>query len=114
MSQRPVSLDSPSLSRSAGKVEDLVPDTEPLRGAGLGATLKAREEPADVLRDLPDAERNVLALCFGLAGEEPKTLEAIGRKLGVTRERARQIEAAALEKLRRLMAARGMEAQDLF
>ena len=42
------------------------------------------------------------------------TLEAIGRKIGVTRERVRQIEAAALERLRRLMAARGVEAQDLF
>jgi DNA-directed RNA polymerase sigma subunit (sigma70/sigma32) len=51
---------------------------------------------------------------FGLSGEEPMTLEAVGRKLGVTRERVRQIEAAALERLRRLMAGRGMEAQGLF
>jgi len=69
---------------------------------------------ASVLRDLPDAERGVLELRFGLEGEEPRTLESIGRQLGITRERVRQIEAAALARLRRLMAARGMEAGDLF
>jgi RNA polymerase sigma factor (sigma-70 family) len=92
----------------------MVKDNEPLPGAGLGAALRAREDLAGVLRDLPDAERDVLAWRFGLSGEAPMTLEAIGRKIGVTRERVRQIEAAALERLRRLMAARGVEAQDLF
>ena len=61
------------------------------------------------------ADRKVLdAAMEPLSGEAPMTLEAIGRKIGVTRERVRQIEAAALERLRRLMAARGVEAQDLF
>ena len=114
MSQRPVSLDAPASPGGDGTVEELVKDTEPLPGAGLGAALKAREDLASVLRDLPDSERNVLGWRFGLSGEEPMTLEAIGRKLGVTRERVRQIESAALERVRRLMAARGMEAQDLF
>jgi RNA polymerase sigma factor (sigma-70 family) len=67
-----------------------------------------------VLKDLPDSERQVLELRFGLSGEEPRTLESIGRQQGVTRERIRQIEAAALARLRRLMAARGLEAGDLF
>ena len=114
MSQRPVSLDAPTGQDGGGKLEELVKDTEPLPGAGLAATLAAREDLAGVLRDLPDAERNVLALRFGLSGEEPRTLESIGRQLGLTRERVRQIEAAALGRLRRLMAARGMEAGDLF
>jgi RNA polymerase sigma factor (sigma-70 family) len=114
MSQRPVSLDAPPSPGGSSTVEDLVKDTEPLPDAGLGAALKAREDLASVLRDLPDAERDVLGWRFGLSGEEPMTLEAIGRKLGVTRERVRQIESAALARVRRLMAARGMEAQDLF
>ena len=113
LSQRPVSLDAPAGPDGSGRMEDLVKDSEPLPGAGPAATLKAREDLESVLRDLPDAERDVLRLRFGLAGEEPMTLEAIGRKLGVTRERVRQIEAGALGRLRRLMAARGMEAQDL-
>ncbi|HEV2054020.1 MAG TPA: sigma-70 family RNA polymerase sigma factor [Methylomirabilota bacterium] len=114
MSQRPVSLDAPIGQEGDGKLEDLVKDAEPLPGAGLGAALKAREDLAGVLRDLPDTERSVLELRFGLEGEEPRTLESIGRQLGLTRERVRQIEAAALARLRRLMAARGLEAGDLF
>lgn len=114
MSQRPVSLDAPIGQEGDGKLEDLVKDAEPLSGAGLAAALKAREDLAGVLRDLPDTERSVLELRFGLEGEEPRTLESIGRQLGLTRERIRQIEAAALARLRRLMAARGLEAGDLF
>ena len=113
MSQRPVSLDAPIGQDGGGKLEDLVKDGEALPGAGLAAALKAREDLAGVLRDLPDAERGVLELRFALEGGEPRTLESIGRQLGITRERVRQIEAAALARLRRLMAARGMEAGDL-
>jgi RNA polymerase sigma factor (sigma-70 family) len=114
MSQRPVSLDAPIGQDGGGTLEDVVKDAEPLPGAGLAAALGAREDLAGVLRELPDAERGVLELRFGLSGEEPRTLESIGRQLGITRERVRQIEAAALGRLRRLMAARGMEAGDLF
>jgi len=114
MSRRPLSLDAPVGQEGDGKLEDLVKDAEPLPGAGLAAALRAREDLAGVLRDLPDSERKVLELRFGLSGEEPRTLESIGRQLGLTRERVRQIEAAALGRLRRLMAARGLEAGDLF
>jgi RNA polymerase sigma factor (sigma-70 family) len=114
MSQRPVSLDAPIGQDGGGTLEDVVKDAEPPPGAGLAAALGAREDLAGVLRELPDAERGVLELRFGLSGEEPRTLESIGRQLGITRERVRQIEAAALGRLRRLMVARGMEAGDLF
>jgi RNA polymerase primary sigma factor len=58
----------------------------------------------DVLRravsQLPERERNVVKLRYGLNGDiEPKSLEEIGRRLGITRERVRQIEAEALERL---------------
>ena len=113
MSQRPVSLDTPIGEERGGKVEDLVRDAEPLPGAGLAAALGAREDLAGVLRDLPDTERRVLELRFGLSGEEPRTLESIGRQLGVTRERVRQIEGAGLRKLRALLGARGVDASDI-
>jgi RNA polymerase primary sigma factor len=48
---------------------------------------------------LPEREGAVLQLRYGLGGEEPKSLEEIGRVLGLTRERVRQIEARALERL---------------
>jgi len=51
------------------------------------------------LGNLPERERTVLTLRYGLGLEEPQSLEEIGRRLGVTRERVRQIEAAALERL---------------
>ena len=50
---------------------------------------------------------------FGLDGEDPRTLDAIGQRLGLTRERVRQIEAAALRKLRALLRARGVEPTDV-
>jgi RNA polymerase nonessential primary-like sigma factor len=56
----------------------------------------------------------VLRRRFGLEGHEPATLEAIGRQLGLTRERVRQIEVAACRKLRALLRARGVEPSDLF
>ena len=58
------------------------------------------------LQALPDRERQVLVLRYGLVDEEPKTLEEIGKRLGLTRERVRQIE---LESLRRLAALREMQ-----
>jgi RNA polymerase primary sigma factor len=51
------------------------------------------------LEDIPDREREVLRLRYGLGTEEPKSLEEIGRRLGLTRERVRQIEGQALKRL---------------
>jgi RNA polymerase primary sigma factor len=66
-----------------------------------------------VLQDLPDRERTVVTLRFGLGTEAPLTLERIGQRLGLTRERVRQIESTALQHLRRLLAARDVESSDL-
>jgi RNA polymerase primary sigma factor len=71
--------------------------------ADLSAPLMHRELAADLeqaLKRLPPREARTLRLCFGLDGDEPMTLLEIGRVLGVTRERARQIKVLALEHLR--------------
>jgi len=54
------------------------------------------------LGELPENEREIISMRFGLADGEPKTLETIGARYGVTRERIRQIESSALRKLRRI------------
>jgi RNA polymerase sigma factor (sigma-70 family) len=61
-----------------------------------------REEVRSVLNSLDDRLRLVLQLRFGLAGQPPQSLVEVGRELGVTAERARQLEARALDKLRNL------------
>ena len=60
-----------------------------------------RDEVASALTALSEKERQTLELHFGLGGDQPATLEEAGRAFGLTRERVRQIEAQALEKLRR-------------
>lgn len=56
-----------------------------------------------VLPRMPDLERTILAAHFGLDGDEPRTLQEIGRTLGLTRERVRQIELRAFDRARRLL-----------
>jgi hypothetical protein len=59
-----------------------------------------RQELEQVLALLSEREREILSLRFGLMGEEPLTLEDVGRRFGLTRERIRQLEAKALAKVR--------------
>ena len=76
--------------------------------------MNAQADLAVLLDALSENEQTVLRLRFGLNGEEPMTLDAIGKRMGLTRERVRQIEAAGLKKLRGLLASRGINAKDLF
>ena len=110
---RMLSLDAPA-GRDGGTLQDVIPDPDGPPGEGLAAALRGRGDLAGVLQDLSDQERRVITQRFGLGGDEPKTLEAIGKQMGVTRERVRQIEAAALKRLGALLAARGVDPSDLF
>jgi RNA polymerase nonessential primary-like sigma factor len=111
--QRPVSLDAPAGPAGTGDLQDVIEDPSAPPASRVLETLRAREDLAGVLEDLPDTERTVVTLRFGFKGNEPQTLESIGRRLGVTRERVRQIEATALRRLGRLLAARGVDLSDL-
>jgi RNA polymerase primary sigma factor len=112
--QRMLSLDAPAGRDGGGTLQDVIPDPAGPPGQGLAAALRGRGDLAGVLPDLSDQERSVITHRFGLGGEEPMTLEAIGKQMGVTRERVRQIEAAALKRLGALLAARGVDPSDLF
>jgi RNA polymerase sigma factor (sigma-70 family) len=110
--QQPVSLETPI--GEGGRVSDLIADPSADPADALLSLFRERTDLVSVLDDLAANERTVLRRRFGLEGDPPEKLEAIGQRLGLTRERIRQIEAAGLRKLRALLGARGIDAADLF
>jgi RNA polymerase sigma factor (sigma-70 family) len=107
----PVSLDAPA-GEGERTLGDLVTDRTADPAERLTSLFRERADLASALDDLAVNERTVLRRRFGLEGDAPETLEAIGKRLGYSRERIRQIEGAGLRKLRALLAARGIEASD--
>jgi len=96
----PLSLETP-VGEGGGVLQDLVPDPDQAGADRVAGLLRRRADLRELLETLPANERLVLVLRFGLEDDAPPmTLEAIGQRLGVTRERVRQIEGAALKKLR--------------
>ena len=108
----PVSLDAP-LGGDTRRLGDTIVDEAADPAVALTRLFHERADLVAVLDDLAPNERTVLRRRFGLDGDEPETLEAIGRRLDYSRERVRQIEGAGLRKLRALLAARGIDAADL-
>ena len=92
------SLDQPVGEDEDAVFGDFVAGDDALPEDEVEATL-AREALARALDELPLHERNVLRLRYGLDDAEPATLEEIGRRLGLTRERVRQIELETLKRL---------------
>jgi RNA polymerase primary sigma factor len=84
-------------------LEDILPDTAAEEPLSVFEQARRVEEIASWLDKLDDKERKVIILRYGLDQGEPLTLEAIGKKIGVTRERIRQIEQKALKQLRRIV-----------
>ncbi len=84
-------------------LEDILPDTAAEEPSTVYEQARRVEEIASWLDKLDDKERKVIILRYGLDQGEPLTLEAIGKKIGVTRERIRQIEQKALKQLRRIV-----------
>ena len=96
----PISLETPTDDAGENELGDLVEDEGgPAPDADVISTM-LREVVRDVLQGLPPREVRILQLRYGLVDGETYTLEEVGKKLGVTRERVRQIEAMALRKLR--------------
>ena len=99
------SLDQPVGEQEDAVFGDFVAGDDPLPEERVEGALRS-QALAIALQALSERERQVLVLRYGLIDEEPKTLEEIGKRLGLTRERVRQIE---LESLRRLAGLREMQ-----
>src|SRR5947199_2240382 len=95
------SLDQPVGDQDDAVVGDFVAGDGPLPDEQVEVTLRS-EALKQALSALPWRERQVIILRYGLVDSEPKTLEEIGRRLGLTRERVRQVEVESLRRLSKL------------
>jgi RNA polymerase primary sigma factor len=102
VSQLPVSLEKPVGDEDESELGDFVADEEVAEPFEEASEHLQREGVRKALESLPERERQVIELRYGLSGLEPLTLEEVGRTFGVTRERIRQIETNTLKKLRGL------------
>jgi len=102
VSQLPVSLEKPVGDEDESELGDFVADEEVAEPFEEASEHLQREGVRRALDALPERERQVIELRYGLSGAEPLTLEEVGRTFGVTRERIRQIETNTLKKLRAL------------
>jgi RNA polymerase primary sigma factor len=102
VAQLPVSLEKPVGDEDESELGDFVADDAVLEPFEEASEHLQKEGVRRALDALPDRERQVIELRYGLSGTEPLTLEEVGKAFGVTRERIRQIENNTLKKLKRL------------
>jgi RNA polymerase primary sigma factor len=102
VAQMPVSLEKPIGDEEESELGDLVSDDAAEEPFEAATEHLEREDIQRALDALPQRERQVIELRYGLRGHEPLTLEEVGRAFGVTRERIRQIENNTLRKLKQL------------
>ena len=99
MSLQPVSLEMP-IGEDDDQLSDCIEDQSIPRPEDEATNSFLNEQIREVMDTLPDRERKVIELRFGLADGTGRTLEQVSREMGITRERVRQIELKALKILR--------------
>jgi RNA polymerase primary sigma factor len=102
VAQMPISLEKPVGDEEESELGDFVADDRTEEPFDTATERLQREDIQKALDALPERERQVIELRYGLRGHEPLTLEEVGRAFGVTRERIRQIENNTLKKLKQL------------
>jgi RNA polymerase primary sigma factor len=108
VSQTPVSLEKPVGEGEETELVDLVRDENQMEPFDEASLNLRSEGVRRVLNSLPEREREVLIMRYGLGGMNPRTLEECGEAFGVTRERVRQIETSTLRKIKSLPEAQGL------
>ena len=100
IAQDPISLETPIGEEEDSHLGDFIPDEEALSPAEAASLVMLKDELNSVLKTLSDREERVLRYRYGLDDGRSRTLEEVGEKFNVTRERIRQIEAKAIRKLK--------------
>lgn len=116
ISQDTLSLEQPVADSDEGEslLGDFLPDQSTMTPHDSASLAILREHLLEVLGDLTDREQAVLKMRFGLEDGITHTLEEVGQEFGVTRERIRQIEAKALEKIRQHEKAKKLQEYDKY
>jgi RNA polymerase primary sigma factor len=110
IAQEPVSLETPIGEEEDSHLGDFIEDRAAVSPLEAVINLNRREQAAKVLKTLSPREEEVLKMRFGIGDGSEHTLEEVGKKFAVTRERIRQIESKALRKLRHPSRSRMLEA----
>jgi RNA polymerase primary sigma factor len=100
VARRPLSLEMPTDDEEDSVLGDFIEDRDAPPPDETATYNLLREQLNEILEQLPPREVRILQLRYGLLDGQVYTLEEVGRKMGVTRERVRQIEAQALSRLR--------------
>ncbi|MGD0016740.1 MAG: RNA polymerase sigma factor RpoD/SigA [Verrucomicrobiia bacterium] len=103
ISIRPASLDAPISDEDSTEFSEIVGDENAATPFEMLREKVMRDELREIIKDLEPREAQILTMRFGLDGNKPKTLEEVGAKFKVTRERIRQIQNITLTKLRRII-----------
>ncbi len=114
LNERVVSMDTPVGPDSDSSMVDLIADVQVCDPSLLLQDTDIKDNIAVWLDELSDKQREVVARRFGLRGYESSTLEEVGREIGLTRERVRQIQVEALKRLRNIMETQGLSGDSLF
>jgi RNA polymerase sigma factor RpoS len=94
-------------------LKDILQDNNALSPATVSDEIRRREHIDEWLQQLSVSERKVIEMRFGLTDGEPKTLDSIGKEFGITRERVRQIETQALNKLRAITKRKKIDLEEM-
>ncbi len=109
ISQEVLSIETPIGDEEDSTLSDFIPDEKNATPAQLAARALIRDLIKEIMVDLTEREQKILEMRFGLIDGVNHTLEEVGKAFGVTRERIRQIEAKALERIREHSKAKALE-----
>lgn len=114
LNERVTSIDNPVGPSSEKTLSETIPDQHVSDPSMLLQSSDLHQNLDSWLDELTEKQREVVARRFGLRGHETSTLEEVGREIGLTRERVRQIQVEALKRLRGILEQQGLNSEALF